>query len=88
MIKEFAVIVDVVEDDFCGLDLSAAISDGIENIGNHSLTDVVFCGEFPKLNIVKEMEYLSATEAYVEIQWTDENGKIITLKGTVDEVKE
>lgn len=39
--KEFRIIVDVEEDDFCLLDLKECIIDGSDNVGNHTVNDVI-----------------------------------------------
>jgi hypothetical protein len=51
MNKEFVVVVNVEPEDFCGLDLSEAISDGIANVGNYDLIDIV--------GVFERDEYLS-----------------------------
>ena len=40
MKKIFRVIVNVQEEDFCASDLEECISDGSENIGNHTITAI------------------------------------------------
>jgi len=40
MKKEFKIIVDVEEQDFCFNDLKEAIFEGVDNIGNHTITEV------------------------------------------------
>jgi hypothetical protein len=41
VLKEFRIIVDVEEEDFCLLDLKECIIDGADNIGNHTVKDVI-----------------------------------------------
>ena len=41
VLKEFRIIVDVEEEDFCLLDLKECIIDGADNVGNHTVKDVI-----------------------------------------------